>query len=63
MSTPSYVSYQPPGPEDMQAIIRRAHLERSRAIADFFAALFARRTAPANEARQQQPELGATVRC
>jgi hypothetical protein len=61
MSTPSHSPYPLPGSEDIQAAIRRAHLERSRAVADFFAALFSWRRGPASEAKPQPPALGATV--
>ena len=35
--------YQPLSPEEMQALIRRAHAERAKAIRDAFQALFRRK--------------------
>ena len=49
--------YQHVTPEEIRALIRRAHAERAQAIGNFFLALFRRKPAPGNAANE--PSLTA----
>ena len=45
--------YTPPTPEEMQAFVRQAHMERAQVLRSVLAALFGRRGAP--EAGHEPP--------
>jgi hypothetical protein len=51
--------YQHVTPEELQALIRRAHAERAEAVADFFHALFRRK--PQATRAEPQPSLSAAA--
>jgi hypothetical protein len=38
--------YTPPTPEEMQALVRKAHVERAQALRSAFAAVFGRHSKP-----------------
>jgi hypothetical protein len=62
MSTPTLSPYPLPSADEIEAAIRRARQERSLAVGRFFAALFSRRKAAADE-NLPQSALKAGARC
>ena len=53
--------YQHVTPDEIQALIRRAHVERAQAARDLFRALFRRKPAPDNA--KDAPSLTAAAAC
>jgi hypothetical protein len=58
MRTLNQSPYRLPTQQEIEAAVRRAHLERSRAVARFFATLFRRRK-PHAAGEGEQPTLAA----